>query len=460
MSKENFNTSKKERMGYNAYFVGQNMIYFLVLTYLSIYFTNTLGISTVAVGTIFLVARIWDAVNDPMLSVLVEKSNLKSGRFKPWVKSVAIVLPLVTILLFSFTDALINASMGVRIAYASIVYILWGMVYTISDAPAFALSTIMTDNQDERTVIISNAKLFSLVGILGLLIVANPIMGLTNGSWFYTASIVSLIAFVFMNGINFAQERVEPKTETPSTKDIINAIIKNKYLMTYVIVFVVVLGTNFSNVLNAYVAIDLFKDESLIAILGMLSMIPMLVFVPFLPKILKKINKIDLTKYSFVGMIVLAIVSYFVGYDNMPIFIVLTMLKGVCLLPVTMVCALFFVDCIEYGENQTGERFEAAVFSAQTFSNKAVSAFTGAFSLWLIGLAGYVSSTANETVVQSEQALSGLWAVYTLTPIIGGVIGLFVMTKYYDLTDEKVEVMIKENKQRREAKMLNIKKEA
>ncbi len=449
MAKKDFTTSKKERMGYYSYFVGQNMLYLFVLTYLSIYFTNTLGIPAATVGTIFLVARVWDAINDPMLSVFIEKANFKSGKFKPWIKSVALALPLCTILLFGFSDILINASLSVRIAYASVLYIAWGMIYTISDAPAYALSTIMTDNQDERATLISNVKLFGILGIFIVLLLVNPINKLTGGNMFITSTIISILSCILLFGVNFAKERTESKVNSPTVKDVIDAIIKNKYLVIFVIVLVSIMATNFSNVLNAYVATDLFGNPNLIAILSLLQMAPMLIIVPFIPMILKKVSKYDLIKYSTIGSIILAVISYFAGYDNMVVFIVLSVLKGVCLLPITIVSALFFIDCIEYQENKTGVRYEAATFSAQTFSNKAIGAFSGAIGLWVLGLVGYVSSTAGETVIQTEQALSGLWAVYTLGPVIGCVIGLFVFIKFYDLTDEKVKVMMEENAERR-----------
>ncbi len=448
MAKANFQTTFKERAGYNSYFAGQNMIYLLVMMFLSIYFTNTLGIPAATVGTIFLIARVWDAVNDPMLSVLVEKTTLKSGRFKPWIKSVALLMPISTVLLFSFTGWLIDQSMAVRVAYASFIYITWGMIYTVSDAPAFALATIMTDNTEERTSIISNSRFFAMIGIVGVLIIVNPIMGAVNGDWFLTSAIVSAIALVFLLGINFTKERVDARTESPTLKSIINAIIGNKFLIIYVICATIYGGSNFGQSLSAYVCTDLLGDPSLIATMGLIGMIPTLLLIPFVPQLVKRIDKTKLLKISYILIILFSIVSYFVGYDNLTFYIIMVVVKGIVAVPVMILDTLFYVDCIEYAENTTGDRFEAATFSARTFSAKAVGALSGAVGMWLLAAVGYVSSTAGEVVVQSEAALSGLWILATLSPVVGATIALIVFTKYYKLDDATVAKIMDENKQK------------
>ncbi len=436
-------------MGYNAYFAGQNMLFFLIMTYLNIYLTNTLGIPVVTVGTIFLIARVWDAVNDPLMSILVEKAHFKGGKFKPWVKGVAIVLPLFTIVLFSFTNVLVEASMGVRITFALVTYIIWGMIYTISDAPAFALSTAMTDNSEERTSIIASTRLFAMLGIVMLMVIINPILKMTDDNWFLTSAIVSCIAMILLLGINFTKERRQSRTETPGLKSIIRAIVSNKYLVIYVIAYIAFMATNFTTVLNAYISTDLLENSALIPIITIVTMAPVLFIAPFLPKILKKVSKITIIRAVFGVTVLLSLAQYFIGYDNFALFMVLIVLRGLFFVPINIISALFFIDCIEYSENTTGDRFEAATFSAQTFSAKAGQALAGTLSMWLIGLAGYVSSTSGEEIVQTQEALDGVWAVYTITPAIGAAIAFILFTKLYNLTEAKVDVMANENKSKR-----------
>lgn len=166
MSNSNYETSFRERVSYYTFFTGQNIIFMFVTIFISIYYTSVLGLSAGTVGIIFLLARVWDAVNDPILSVLVERSRFKGGKFKPWVNAIALAVPLATVLVFAFGDYLAEQPMWLRIVYAFITYVGWGMLYTVSDAPAYAIGTVMTNNKDERNVIYSFVRFGGFVGMV------------------------------------------------------------------------------------------------------------------------------------------------------------------------------------------------------------------------------------------------------------------------------------------------------
>lgn len=111
--------------------------------YLSFYYTEVVLLPAAAVAAIFLAARIWDAVNNPMIGAIADRSRRKNGKFLPWIRLSTCLLPASCILVFLIRPAW---SAGAKIAYAAVTYILFGMIYTVNDAPAFALSTAMTDD--------------------------------------------------------------------------------------------------------------------------------------------------------------------------------------------------------------------------------------------------------------------------------------------------------------------------
>lgn len=111
MSNTNYETSRHERFSYYTFFTGQNIIFMFVTIFISVYYTSILGLSAATVGVIFLLARVWDAVNDPILSIMVERSRLKGGKFKPWVNAIAWAVPLATVLIFAFGDYLAEQPM-------------------------------------------------------------------------------------------------------------------------------------------------------------------------------------------------------------------------------------------------------------------------------------------------------------------------------------------------------------
>ncbi len=443
MSNQNFETNKKERFGIYSYFFGQNMIYFLQMMFLSIYFINGLGIPAVVVGQIILIARIWDAVNDPMLSILVEKTNLKGGKFKPWIKSVSIAMPIVTILVFNFTGVLNDASLAVRIAYASVMYITWGMLYTISDAPAFALITVMTSNQEEKNGIISFARLAAMLGVI-FFIVLSAIVG-ENISML--AIVTALLAFIFLQGINFTKERsVVKDSKTPTLKEIVSTIFGNKFLVAYVAASVMYGLTAFGMPLMPFVANDLFQNPAVMQILMLLMIGPVVLAAPIMPKLIKRYGKKTLLNVTYISTIVMGIIMYFAGYNNLPLFIALSFIKGLLAAPLLVVGSLMYSDIIEYSEYTKGDRFEAATFSAQTFSAKALGALSGGLGTILLGAYGYVEGA---NVVQSAETLNGIWVLYNLAPGIGCLIALVVLNKFYTLDEKQVVQMAAENKAKR-----------
>ncbi len=444
MSNKNFETMKEERFGIYSYFFGQNMIYFLQMMFLSLYFINGLGIPAIVVGNIILISRVWDAVNDPMLSILVEKSNLKNGKFKPWIKSVSIAMPIVTVLVFNFTGILNDASLTVRIIYASVMYIVWGMLYTISDAPAFALITVMTSNQEEKNSIISFSRLAAMLGVI-FFIILSAVIG-ENISML--AIVTSILAFIFLQGINLTKERnVVKGGKTPTLKEIVSTIFGNKYLVAYVSTSVLYGLTAFSMPLMPFIASDIFENPAVMQILMLLMIAPVVLAAPVMPALIKKYGKKKLLNVTYSSTIIMGVIMYFVGYDSLPLFIGLSFIKGLLAAPLLVVGSLFYNDIIEYSENTKGERFEAATYSAQTFSAKALGALSGGLGTICLGFYGYVEGA---NIVQSADTLNGIWVLYNLAPAIGCILALFVLNKYYTLDEEQVVKMAAENKLKRE----------
>lgn len=434
-----FLTGRMERAGYYGYFVGQNIIYIFVTLFLSVYYTTALGIPPATVGAILLGARIWDAVNDPLLSVLIEKANLRGGKFKPWINSVAILIPLSTVLVFGFTDVLIEASLALRVAYATVTYILWGMVYTISDAPAFALATVMTSELPERNTLISYSKLFGFVGLIGSMIASPLIVERAGDNWLFTAAILSAVAFLFLIMIRGTTERVKNAQQSPALGQILNAVFRNRYLLVFVLVFIISQGFNFGMTIVPFIANDVFRAPGMLSIITVSTLVPSILVVPFLPRLIRRFGKIVLFKAGMIAIVVFSLLTYIVGYDDLPTFLILNSIKAIPTGISLVIPALFFADAIEYVYYKRGERYEAVTFSLQTFSNKAMGAVSGAGGMALLGLFGYVESTAGDVVVQTQRVVDGMWMTFNLGPAIGALIALVVFWFFYDLSESDLE---------------------
>ena len=443
MNKNDFQTSKKERTGFLSYFFGQNALFFMVTYLAAVYYTKVLGIPIAVSAAIFLGARLWDAINDPLLSVMVEKANLKGGKFLPWLKSIALILPIATVAVFGFTDALLSASLTLRIVYATITYILWGMAYTISDIPGFAIATVMTDNPHEKNTLLSLSRMIALVGLLAASFLVQGIID-TSGSWSLSALILSGFSIIFLFGIFIAKERIKPIRSTVTLKGIIKSIISNKYTV-YVFIAAGLLGiTNFGLAIFPFMAQDFWNDTSLTPIIFASFLVPIIISAPFTPMIVKKFGKKNVFIFSVVSTIILSIVMYFIGYDNFTVFIVLAFVKSLLGGFWFIVQTLLYAETIEYNYYKNGERFEAATFAAQTFSNKAAGAIAGAIALGILAMLGYQESIQGEIIIQTQTTLNGMWAILNLGPIIGGVISVIFFAKKYDLNEEEIDQLKKD----------------
>jgi sugar (glycoside-pentoside-hexuronide) transporter len=436
-----FYTTKKERGAYGSWFVGQNIIYFMVVTYLANFLTDEVGLAAGAVATLILIARLWDAINDPMLGSLVDASHPKKGKFKPWVNAVTLIMPIITIFVFwNF-----NGSDGFNLVYAYISYIIWGMVYTVSDVPIFALATTMSDNPDERVVIMSIGRLAGglasiVIGIAGAQFIAN---------FGYQTSIIVLMiaATIFMIPLRFlVKERVvTPKpTERVSLKSMIKTIFGNKYLLIFYASFIAISATMTSLTIGPYFAKWNLGDIGLQSLL-MGVVVPIMLALPALtPWLVKKFGKRKIFIYGMASSIVFSLIQYIVGYENLAVFLVLQFLKSAGMFAPLLMMGIFTADIVEYGAYTTGVRKEATNFSIQTFSTKLGSGVSAALSLWIISAYGYDGNAASQTT----RALEGIWITNTLIPIIGLVIALVIFVWKYDLTEERVASMIAEMKEK------------
>lgn len=435
--KEGFYTSKKEQGAYGAYFIGQNIIFFLVSSYVMLYYTDYQMISPAAVSILFFVAKVWDAVNDPLFGVIVDKSNLKKGKFKPWISLATMFLPAITIIIFLMPQNIDSTS---KIIYASVTYIIWGMLYTVCDVPIFALVTAMTDNIQERAQIISIGRLAAAVAMIILSIAVMPVVVALG--WVQAAIILSCGAFLVMLPINiFAKERfISEEKSGISLKTLFSCLIKNKYLLLFYASTIIVGSLNISMIVGNYTAIYLLGGEMMIPVMVLGLVGPMFITTPFVLFIIKKIDKFYVYIAGMLIFIVGSLAGYVAGYSNFTVFLIFLIIRGVGFSIQGVLASMFAADCMEYGHYKNGERTEGITFSLQTFSTKLYGAISSAVGGIILTLIKYDGALEAQNAVTN----TGLWVSYTLIPAIGLALGMIPLI-FYKLRDKDVQIMAKCN---------------
>ena len=445
-------TTLKERLSYWTYFVGQNVYYNITFLFLSTYLAMQ-GITLWKVSLVLLIVKVWDAVNDPIFGYIFDKVKFKNGQKSlPWLRISVILIPFVTIMVF----AIPGASETVKLVWFAVAYLLWDTVYTLTDVPAYAMLNTMTDNTQERNLLLSMNRVFSGAGYLLCSVVLPLLIGETFGMSFTLAvAILSIFAAVTMVPLCiFCKERnYNPQEDTGdfSFRQMFTYLGKNKYLLTYYGGYMATDALKTSAAVTLFVSFYLFGNVGYSILLNLLGMVPGVVIAIFMPMILKRLDKFKILFWANIVNILLGFVIYFVGYENETAFLVLTCIRALPMCLVGVLAFMFTPDCAEYGQYKSGISAKGITFAIQTFSVKITGAVSSALALFLLGLFSWQTVEADSfeklaelNIQQSDPALQGLWIVYALIPVIGMVISTFFYLGY-KLNDKDVQIMAKCN---------------
>ena len=442
-------TAPLERKSYYLYFAGQNAIYFLLSNYLATYLLFC-GIDPLKSSAVMLAVKVWDAVNDAIFGVIFDSVKFKSGKkYLPWLKISTLFIPAATILLFC-----IPASSGetLKLLWFAVAYIIWDTAYTLCDVPIYSAITSMTHNIGERNTMLSYKSIWAGVGIAFITVAGTVLPGEHVGlSWSWVAVITAIFALLTMLPINktLKERHVSDQEESFTIRRMFRYLFKNKYLLIYYIGFFFYSAANISAALSLLVSYYLFNDTLFSLIVGACGTVPSLVCSLLVPSMLKKIDKMTLYKLCAVLMVVLSLVMWFIGYDNLILHIVLYVVRSIPLAIIGVLMFIFTPDCAEYGKYKTGIEAKGITFAIQTFMSKLTGAVSSALSLFLLGLksTGWIDVEAESFeelqrlgIVQSEHALSVLWFSYVMVPAIGCLIA-FIIWNFYKLNDKDVQIM-------------------
>ena len=446
-------TTKKERLSYWTYFIGQNIYYNITAAFISTYLAMQ-GIDLAKVAVVLLIVKIWDAVNDPIFGYIFDKIKFKNGQKSlPWLRLSTALIPVVTIVLFSIPSGL--SEMG-KLVWFGVAYVLWDTVYTLTDVPAYAMLNTMTDNLQERNTLLSVNRVFSgggvvIYGVVLPLLISERV-GMSASLAVAILSIFSALTMVPLS-LNCKERNYRPEDEEESFtfRQMFSYLKSNKYLLIYYGGYMATDALKTFNAVLLFVSFYLFGDSLFSIVLNILNMVPGVFAAMAMPTLLKKFDKFKTLFFCNLVCIVLGLVIYFLGYDSKGVFITLTIIRTIPLSVLNILAFMFTPDCAEYGQYKSGISAKGITFAIQTFSVKITGAVSSSLALFLLGLFGWISVEAESfealaamNIQQSPAALNGLWIVYALVPIIGMVISTFFYLGY-KLNDKDVQIMAKCN---------------
>lgn len=445
----------RDKLGYMFGDVGNTMFFGFIGSYLMLFYTDIVGISAAAVGTLLMVSRIWDAINDPMLGTFIDSRPTSAiGKFRPYLWRFAIPVVFAGILVFTTPN---TANPTIKLVYAYVTYILFGMMYTCINIPYGSLSSVMTNDPIERTSLSTFRSVGSLVGNMFIMAVV-PMLIFTNDiptkKGFFTAALIlgGVALVVYRLSYSMVTERIihnTGKKEKVNLKKTIIGILKNRGLMGIMIASLAQLtAMMLSQSLTPFLYKEYFNAPKLIGLAGMAGMAASFIVLPMLGTLVKKLGKKEVVGWGMVLATIMYFAAYFLPIKNPMVFIGIQMVASIGMAFSNVLTWAIVADAIDYHEFLTGERKEGIVYASYSLVRKMGQAAAGGIGGIALTYVGYVSGAAT----QSAETALGIKQMATIVPAIGGVVAIIGIMFVCNLSKERLvklndelETMRKEN---------------
>ncbi|MBQ7915639.1 MAG: MFS transporter [Firmicutes bacterium] len=432
----NYVTSKKERWAYCLFFLGQNILWGYA-GYVETFLTD-IGIAAVTAGMLLVAPKLWDAINDIIFGYIMDRFRFKSGqKFIPWVRIGVTAIGITTVVLFAIPE---SAAQTVKIIWFLLAYVIFDICYTILDAPAFAVTTVMTSDVQERTAIIAGGKLWAMVGgVIATLCVPllRPMLG-----WFTACVVFVIVSIVLMVPmLVWVKERRSESMESaenPGFKEIVQYLKTNKFLLVALISLLLLGLASLEQKMAIYMGRICLGQEITATLVAGGAAIAVIVVSAVVPALAKKWDKVQVLCVGLAFSIVMDIIAYFIGYDSLILVVLMTTLKCSGLGFWSVIIYMLIADTVEYGAYKTGTRAAGISFSLQTFVAKLKNALIGSVVLFSLSAVGFVEG---ENVVQPAGVADGVWGLFCLFPAAGFAVALVILLVFYKLKTKDVQVM-------------------
>lgn len=401
-------------------------------TQLMFFMTDIVGVTAAAVGTMLLLTRIWDAINDIIMGWIVDKFNPKHGKYRPYILWGGVSLSIAIVLNFIKLDI----SQGGKIAFMYFAYVLFGMAYTVVFIPYTTMMSNIANDSDERTVLSSMKGGFQAFGVLFASVLTVPIVKafgngeLTAAGYKMMAIIYAVIALVLFCITYFKvkekpviQESIPVKYDFKTLKEI---VFTNKPLLMIMVVYFLIYFRMFLNNGTAmyFFIYKLGRPDLIPAYMGIFSGVNILVAI-WSPKLTKMLGK---KNYTIIGMVICFaayIAMYSIRLTSIPLFLVFTLLMGISGgIPYILIWA-FVADVADDTAKKKGYRADGLIYSATSFTSKLAAGIAGVFSGAILQYFGYVPNQP-----QTIRALLGIDILMFFVPAISMLLVVIPLMLY------------------------------
>lgn len=463
----------KEGIGYMFGDIGNLLVLTFISTYLKVFYTDSLMVGfdpkTVYndISVLFLSIRLWDAINDPLWGLIVDSHKPSAqGKFRPYIKFVAIPLGLSCILCFLNINNYIH-NYTLLLIFAYITYCVFGMLYTGMNIPYGSLASVITDDPKGRTLLSTFRSIGGGVGgapvtIVGQMIIytkavneAGETVSVFDGKKAFLLalvfSVISIIAYFF------CYKSTTERVKSPEVKKQVNlkltygSLFKSLPFMTVTISGVLISGLLQYGSFNQYLFKNYFGNSNLSVINTLCTYAPMAVLILFVPKLVEKYGKKELCVFGL-GLASLASIVNAVFLPGSVVYFIMQALTGLGYSFMSITNWAIVMDVIDYQEHKTGIKNESAIYAVYTFSRKLGQTAADSGGMQLLKLTGYTDTVKDTVTTEKGSVGHNIYKMCTIVPAIVYTL-ILILTIIYPLSKKRLEPLQKELMDRRQKEL-------
>ena len=437
--------------------------------YLSLFYTKVFGLPAGAVSFMMLLSGLWDAVNDPLIGSVVDKTRTGYGKLRPWLIVTPLPFAVLTAVLFGGPTFMHGVnSTGVKIAYMYVSYLLWELCYTFADVPFNGMTTAVSPLPQDRTRVISFSTFIS--GIVAgasqtllLSLMDASEKGVWNVSLRTVFLLIGLISAGFGGGLFslagiFTKERVVQSARQPGVMEGFRVLLHNKPLLLIVVSNMLMSVGGLYNVFTTYYFAEVLQLNSLKLLIDIPGGAVGIATYPFIPAIKRKFDNKQLMIIHFISKAAIGIVCFFAGFRQyankwvaVPVLMLLNIVISIVHTVRNIISTEMIGDTIDYMELITGERNEGVSFAVSSFFGKLTNSVSTAIATAVLPAIGLTYRTVDgeQVSVKGEKTDFYIWTFYVLIPQLLNALGMIPFF-WYNLTGKRLEDIRRQLAERRE----------
>lgn len=456
----------KDKIGYAMGDMGGLLTFSLIGAFQNKFYTDVLHISPAKIVILILVARLWDAINDPIWGAFIDsRKPTKQGKFRPYIFWFSIPLAVSAVLMFTVIP---NLSEAKYLLFAYITYILYGMMYTAVNIPYGSLASVVTDDEKERSSLSMWRSIGAGIGglpgtiILPMLVYTTTvnadgtkIQTLDGNKLTIGVLILSLISVaVYFGHYKLTKERIAPPKKQKGDYNVfitIADLLKNRpFIMICLASMLLIAFQFYYQSTYTYLFADYYHQAGLYSMVTICTYLPMAILIPVMNKLIDKFGKKELCAFGMAFAAVVSFILFFIKTDNPYVFLAFTFFSGLGQTFLVLEVWALVMDVIDYHEIRTHRREEGTAYAFFSFTRKLGQTLAGVGLNALLAFINYNSEASANGEALPDNVLDKLYDISTLVPAIALALMAVILAFGYNLSKKKLASMHSELEQIRQ----------